>query len=182
MEFTNAMVKYGQMNQNLIKYLDQFENLGGIFDAAKDQRVAVMAREHPSDSKCLYGGETAKRMQFTSPYVFDFSKNKTLRDLMATLSWGESWGIWYDSVHSIEERRAAFRRHHMTELPDQRKVYLRFFDPRIFPTFFEHCEAEERHDFAKGVRQFLLESEHAKNRVLTYKLNQGKFVKSEADF
>lgn len=169
------------MNRGVIDFFDQIENLGGIFDAAKDQRVAVLAKEHPKNSLCLYNGDSAKQMQFLAPYLFDFRRNKTLRDLMASLSWGESWGIWYETSSSIEDCKANFRRHHLVELPDGRKVYFRFFDPRIFPTFIENSELREQVEFSRGIRRFLVEAEDENDCIHSYCLDRNKIAKSRAE-
>ena len=55
--------------------------------------------------------------------------------------------------------RDHFREFHMVELPDQRSVIFRYYDPRVLASFLPACNAEELAAFFGPVQSFVAEAE-----------------------
>ncbi|HUR44658.1 MAG TPA: DUF4123 domain-containing protein, partial [Candidatus Saccharimonadales bacterium] len=55
--------------------------------------------------------------------------------------------------------RDHLRQFHTVELPDQRTVLFRYYDPRVLRTFLPACNAAELETFFGPVQTFMLEGE-----------------------
>lgn len=180
MKLTDAMLQYGPQEKQISSTFAQFEGLMGVFDAASDQRIALIASENPSCSVCLYNGKAAKNLQFAAPYIFDFRENKPLQSIMLSLTWGENCGLWMQANYSLEELKQVLRANHLVELPDSRKVYFRFFDPRVFPTFIKSLDSQDLRSFATGIKRFLCESKTGEH-VLSFEISKSKLMKTKIE-
>ena len=66
------------------------------------------------------------------------------------------------SSHATELLRALrdhFREFHTVELPDQRTVLFRYYDPRVLRSFLPACNAAELASFFGPVQSFIVEGE-----------------------
>jgi Domain of unknown function (DUF4123) len=60
--------------------------------------------------------------------------------------WGKNWGIFIRTEQHFVELRKHLRHLLMVDLPDGKKVYFRFYDPRVMRTVvvgFDFAEAEQ---------------------------------------
>jgi hypothetical protein len=54
------------------------------------------------------------------------------------------WGIFLTSRADLRSLRNHFRRFLMVLDPDGRKLYFRYYDPRVLRVYLPTCNAEER--------------------------------------
>ena len=64
------------------------------------------------------------------------------------------WGVFAMSKSDLDSLRLHFRRFLVVELPDGDNWLFRFFDPRLLPTYLNHCEDWELQKFFGPVRGF----------------------------
>jgi hypothetical protein len=73
--------------------------------------------------------------------------------------WGAHWGSFVVSPANLRSLRDHFRAFHTVELPDQRTVLFRYYDPRVLRNFLPVCNAAELATFYGPVQKYIVEGE-----------------------
>lgn len=117
----------------------------------------VAARRHEIQS--LYGGYKALELEPFAPYLVRLPPDSQLLRILVEQAWGQAWGIYLTCDQPFAEVRKHLRKFLMVEMPDGKKAYFRFYDPRALRVFLPNCSKEERAQFVGPVSNFLLEGE-----------------------
>jgi len=132
-----------------------------ILDAAR--RPAVYALTQKTSERCvsLYQGESALTLRAQAPYLIELRPGSALLERIVLEGWGDAWGVFVESAWSLEELRHQLRMLTFVELPDGKKAYFRFYDPRVLRAFLPTCDETQRRQLCAGIDRFLLEgSDH----------------------
>lgn len=150
-------------------YLRNSSSLFGIFDAAKDQRVSMLAERSGENAVCMYNGDAAANLQQVAPYIIEFQGCSDLLDLSIEMGMQNHWGLWFESAMDLAACKSHFRKFYRIQFPkpDSRWVYFRFFDPRVFVPFLETCDAQQTEDITKGISTVICQGQ--KENCLFYK-------------
>jgi hypothetical protein len=70
--------------------------------------------------------------------------------------WTQPWGVFVMSRAQLPELFEHFRRFLVTELPDGRRFFFRYYDPRVLKQFLSQCQPEHVHEFFGPVRAFAI--------------------------
>jgi len=105
----------------------------------------------------LYRGEAEEDYWAIAPYLVRVDA-ATLEWIIAAL-WKEPWGVFAVADSTLELLRTHFRKILIAELPDSKKVYFRFYDPRVLRLFLPTCTDEQIKEFFGPVRSYLANGE-----------------------
>jgi hypothetical protein len=115
--------------------------------------------EHEPEYCCLYRGELDPDIATVAPYLVRLESGDKFAELVLKEGWGEHWGIFMLSTATLRALRDHFREFHTVELPDQRTVLFRYYDPRVLRSFLPACNAAELGSFFGPVQSFVVEGE-----------------------
>jgi len=132
-----------------------------ILDGASAPGLVKSFYEHEPEYCCLYRGELEPDMAAVAPYLVRLEAESKFTELILTEGWGAHWGSFVVSSANLRTLRDHFRNFHTVELPDQRTVLFRYYDPRILRTFLPVCNAAELATFFGPVQKFAVEGETA---------------------
>src|SRR6266404_1277979 len=121
-----------------------------VLDGASIPDLVKSLYEHEPEYCCLYRGELQPDMASVAPYLVRLEPGDEFSELVLREGWGAHWGIFVIS-------QTTFREFHTVELPDQRTVLFRYYDPRVLRNFLPACNAAELATFFGPVQSFLLE-------------------------
>ena len=107
---------------------------------------------------CLYPGELPPDLALVAPYLVQLDPERPFAALLME-AWGSHWGLFVSSASDLRTLRDHFRQFHKVELPDQRTVIFRYYDPRVLRIFLPVCNPLELAQFFGPVQSFLLEGE-----------------------
>lgn len=125
-----------------------------ILDACDEPRVPEKVRElGPDLAVSLYRGAAARDYAGVAPYLMII--DETTLDWIVENLWEDPWGIFAVSKSSLEEMRKHFRQFLIVEGPDGEKLYFRFYDPRVTPSFLQSSVRSECETFYGKVERYL---------------------------
>jgi hypothetical protein len=130
-----------------------------LLDAARNPAIPQMLRSARADHEPLYARVRETDYRAVAPQLVSFSDDPSRFRTLVSAAWGRSWGIYLLSGSSLPELLQHFRRLLMARLPDGRKVYFRFYDPRVMRVYLPTCTAEEARTVFGPVSEYLVEGD-----------------------
>jgi hypothetical protein len=132
-------------------------NVFAILDGASSPNLVKKLYEHEPEYCCLYRGVLAPDMATVAPYLVRLEPGDKFSEWILTEGWGVHWGIFLHSSAPLRPLRDHFREFHTVELPDQRTVLFRYYDPRVLRTFLPVCNPTELTTFFGPVQTYIVE-------------------------
>jgi hypothetical protein len=148
-----------------------------VLDGASVPQLLKSLYEYKPEYCCLYPGELKPDMAAVAPYLIRLETGKDFTDLVLTEGWGAHWGTFLVSSSDLRTLRDHFREFYKVELPDQRTVIFRYYDPRVLRIFLPVCNEAELALFFGPVTRFIVEGEAPQTGVRF--AFTGKALKSE---
>jgi hypothetical protein len=102
----------------------------------------------------LYRGRAELAYWGIAPYLV--SVDETLLVWIRQTLWTTPWGIFVEADGDLERLRTHFRKFLLVEGSRGRKMYFRFYDPRVLQTFLRRCNDTELIEFFGPIRRILL--------------------------
>jgi hypothetical protein len=130
-----------------------------ILDGASAPNLVKNLYQHEPEYCCLYRGELESDMATVAPYLVRLEAESNFTELVLGEGWGVHWGCFIVSPTNLRALRDHFRAFHTVELPDQRTVLFRYYDPRVLRNFLPVCNAAELATFFGPVQKFIVEGE-----------------------
>jgi hypothetical protein len=130
-----------------------------VLDGASAPALVKSLYEHEPEYCCLYRGELQPDIATVAPYLVRLEAGTEFVELVLREGWGAHWGIFIVSAANLRALRDHFREFHNVELPDQRTVLFRYYDPRVLRSFLPACNDSELREFFGPVQSFIVEGE-----------------------
>ncbi|HUR45218.1 MAG TPA: DUF4123 domain-containing protein, partial [Candidatus Saccharimonadales bacterium] len=121
--------------------------LYAVLDGASSPDLVKKIYEHEPEYCCLYRGELPPDMAVVAPYLAKLEPESEFTKWILMEGWNVHWGIFFLSPTTLRALRDHLRQFHTVELPDQRTVLFRYYDPRVLRTFLPACNAAELETF-----------------------------------
>jgi hypothetical protein len=112
----------------------------------------------------LYKGKGETDYWAIAPYLAR-ADEELLKWIKETL-WTEPWGFFAEATSDLEKLRTHFRRFLTVQGPGGKKMYFRFYDPRVLRTFLKSSDEAELMEFFGPVERMVVESEGGKRTEL----------------
>jgi len=148
-----------------------------VLDGASIPKLVATLHEQKPEFCCLYPGELKPDMAAVAPYLVRLEKGKEFTEQVLKDGWGAHWGVFVVSGGDLRALRDHFREFHKVELPDQRSVIFRYYDPRVLRIFLPVCNELELTQFFGPVKRFVVEAEADNGIQFSF---TGQALKSEA--
>jgi hypothetical protein len=145
--------------QLLVLLRMDFQPLYAIVDAARDSRVLSTLLQSKSQYQSLYEGPKAASLAQFSPYLIRLPQDSPLLETLVRGGWGNSWGVYLTCASEFSEVRRHLRHFMEVTLPDGRRAYFRFYDPRVLRVYLPTCTPEDTKGFFGPVGAYLVEDE-----------------------
>lgn len=108
------------------------EPLYAVVDAARDDRILVLAHESVEEYRSLYEGVEGETLEDVAPYLIALPPGSRLLDALIEEGWGKRWGIYLASRLPFRDVRRHLRRFLMVEQDETGdRMYFRFYDPGV---------------------------------------------------
>ena len=163
------MISDSQQEELLTLLSYQSKYLFALLDAAKDPQVIELLKrlDQAKDYQSLYEGKQAEQLAGFAPYLVSCSTQPSWLEQLVKTGWGESWGVFFTSEFPIPTLRQHLRQFLLVKNQAGKRLYFRFYDPRVLRKFLPTCTPEQLKEFFGPIRCFLLEGVN-KNQLLQY--------------
>jgi len=139
-----------------------------ILDAAKMGYRIDEAKRFNDDHKCLYKGDAEQSLYHVAPWLFTFELDSSFAEWYLASSGQQNWGIIVESEADMKTLYLHFKKFLWVQTEFNKKLYFRFYDPRVLPTFLETSELEQLTEFYGPVHKFIIESNNG--QIMEYEL------------
>lgn len=131
------------MSEARLRLLAADGALWAILDACDAPAVPARVRLLPPEQGgCLWSGEAREKHWGVAPWLARV--DVPLLDWIRGELWDEPWGILVEARVAADLLRKHFRRALVAEGPDGRRMYFRFYDPRVLGTYLRSATPSER--------------------------------------
>ena len=94
-----------------------------------------------------------------APYLVRLPGDSRLLETLVAQGWGKHWGIFVVSAADFKTLRKHFRTFLMVKSPEGKRLYFRYYDPRVLRVYLPTCNAEETNFVFGPVAAYLCEGE-----------------------
>lgn len=139
--------------------LSQTPRLFAILDAARDRRIQPLLNASAELHESLFEGPKARHLAAVAPHLVEFTSQSELLEVLISDGWGESWGVFLVGLRPFKEVRRRLRRFLMvTDQESGKRLYFRYYDPRVLRTFWPTCSPRQRSEMlGTEIESFQLE-------------------------
>jgi hypothetical protein len=142
--------------------------LFAVLDAARTDRILEVLHEAPEEYRSLYDGVQGEALAAAAPYLVALPRASRLLERLVREGWGDRWGIYMTSARPFAEVRRHLRRFLIVEDEEsRRRLYFRFYDPRVLRAFLPTCTPLQRADLFGELGAMWLESNDGEPLRLT---------------
>jgi len=131
-----------------------------LLDAARGREVYEVVRYFSAEHHCLFRGELTPSMQRAAPYLIDLNRDSEFTRDVLEMGWGDSWGVFLYAPPTtvFDALRKHLRRFLQVRDEAGRKLFFRYYDPRILRVYLPTCTPEELQTFSGPVTRYVMES------------------------
>lgn len=130
-----------------------------LLDAARVGEAMTPAKTLNPDHLSLYKGRSEEALVDFAPYLFNFAGQTDFADWFFANGWGQSWGLFIDSVAPGPAVYQHLRQFLMIQTDAGKALYFRFYDPRVLRLFLPTCTPAQLQSLFGPIRCFMLEDE-----------------------
>ena len=124
-----------------------------VLDSCNHPLVLRMAQIRSSQAESLYKNQAAIDFEDFAPYLFE--ADVTLLKWIEENLVGKHFGIFIESDLDRSELRKHLRKFLMVDGPEDRRLYFRFYDPRVIGGFLVTAKAEDAVRFLAPMKSLL---------------------------
>jgi hypothetical protein len=138
---------------------EQTSPVYALLDGARDRRIYPALQDFEGEYRCLYRGELSQRLRRAAPYLVRLAEMAPFTRWLVQHAWGESWGIFLQTRAEIEEVRRHFRHFLIVEDYRGKRLYFRYYDPRVLRVYLPTCIGVEIRTIFGPVTRYVVEDE-----------------------
>jgi hypothetical protein len=162
-------------SQALIETLfaDPSRRVYAILDGASNPDLVGKLRSLAPNHACLFAGKLHPSERQTAPYVVELERHSEVTRWILEGGWGRHWGIFVVSEADLKTLRRHLRTFLLVRGPDGRRLYFRYYDPRVFRVYLPTCNLEEMEHVFGPVLSYSMEDESARNLLVFERGGEG---------
>jgi hypothetical protein len=147
-----------------------------VIDGARDERIYRAVYDSRLEHECLFAGEISYELALAAPYLVHLDAGHAGGDpqtpgaaftrWLVEEGWGKSFGIFAWTRADLETMRRHCRR--LLQVKDEggRRLFFRYYDPRVLRLYLPTCTAGELREVLGPVGRLLAEG--PEGQVISY--------------
>lgn len=132
--------------------------LYAVLDAARTPEIPALLSTSNHTYQSLYEGVEGDLLAMVAPYLIELPSGSKILDVLIERGWGRSWGIYLASDRPFAWVRKHLRHFLKVELQGGKRVYFRFYDPRVLREYLPTCHPNEAQEFLGPIQRVWAES------------------------
>ncbi len=150
-----------------------------LLDAAKMRERIEEAKRFNPEHECLYKGEAADTLHSVGPWLFSFPTPSLFSDWYIANFEKQNWGIIIQSNSDFKSLYIHLKKFLLVKTEEGKKLYFRYYDPRVLPTFLETADESQLETFFGPIDKFIVENENTE--LQEYKIVQNKLISKKSN-
>jgi hypothetical protein len=132
-----------------------------ILGGARDKQIERILREGSLRSVCLIEGRLIYSLAVVAPYIVRLEQGHPQTFEIIQKGWGNSWGIFATAYPpaSFLGIRQNCKKIAKVNLPDNKQVFFRYYDPRVMRPYLPTCTADEAKQVFGDISEYIMEGE-----------------------
>jgi hypothetical protein len=127
-----------------------------LLDSARSLRLPELLRDTEVEGSCLFPGEVPEVLRDAAPFLVELVPRSELVRAFLHEGWTDHWGVALSTRLDFSSLRRHFRNLLKIKTDDGRKLYFRYYDPRVLVRYLPTCSEQELHRFFGPVVAFYL--------------------------
>ena len=153
-----------------------------LIDAARDYVRIGLARSLSLPGISLFEGAKGQQLEDVAPHLFLCDPVGQMGEILLAPDGQDGCGVLLDARIDVMQVRRHLRHFLLVRRQrDMKKVYFRFYDPRVLRAFLPACTAHELTRFFGPITAFHCQGDNP-GEVLTFTLSQGKLQLVQNDW
>lgn len=131
-----------------------------IVDAAQNQAIYPKLLEYDYTYSCLFENTPSSAgLIKVAPYLIRLKAQDELSQWCINEGWHNHWGILFSVANkNLAQLRVHFKRLNFVKTEKGKKLFFRYYDPRVLDAFLPTCLPEELDFVFKDIENFWLPS------------------------
>lgn len=151
-----------------------------VLDGASVPTLPKKLFETNPPNFCLLGDNPEPDVLYAAPFLVHLAPEGEFTNYVLTEGYGNHWGIFFHTRHSITEMRGHFGALLNVYDEQARPLLFRYYDPRVLRRFLPTCNSAELKTFFGKVETFF--AEDAENRsLLSFRLQDNALKQTELE-
>jgi hypothetical protein len=152
------MLQAESFSPNRLGALRERGELFVVLDACDEPSVPILC-DGLGDERCvsLYRGEAEEVYADIAPYLVHVDSDEVL-EWVTAFSRKIAWGIVLVAPTPLQALRTHLRKFLKVLDPDGKRLYFRFYDPRVMEMFLPTCDASQLEEFFGPVKAYAVMS------------------------
>ncbi len=138
-----------------------------LLDAATMRDDIDKAKELNPNHQSLYIGIKAQQLEAVAPYLFTITPGSDFFHWVVNHPYRNKWGILLHSSDEFKKVWQHFRKFLIVKTEEGKKLYFRFYDPRVLPSFLATCDIQQLQQFFGNIQSFLYHDEKGTGKVIS---------------
>ena len=169
----NVHVDAAQTRRLLDLLFYRFESEGtslfAVLDGARDPLVLNILTSSGAEHDCLFSGRLDPALRTAAPYLVRLLPGSALCESLIEQGWGRAWGLYVAARGDLHQVRRHLRSFLRVETEDRKKLFFRYYDPRVLRAFLPTCDATQLRQIFGPIERFDMEAPDSTN-LLRFRL------------
>ena len=139
-----------------------------VVDGARDERIYRAVYDSQLPYECLFAGDISYDLSLAAPYLVELDRDAAFTRWLVEEGWGRSFGVFAWARADLEAMRRHCRRTLQVKDEAGRRLFFRFYDPRVLRAYLPTCTLAELREVMGPVSRFLAEG--TGGHVIAYEL------------
>lgn len=132
-----------------------------LIDGASVERLPELLDSSGLIYSSLFAGNLTEELARVAPYLVELEKDNFLTQRFLC-QWGSHWGVILASTIDFVELAIHFQKLLLVRGPEGKRLYFRFYDPRVLRKYLPSCQSSELSQFFGPCHTFYVETEGGK--------------------
>jgi len=148
-----------------------------ILDAARNESIYKMLMACAEEFTCLYNGDIPVSLARAAPYLIKLPTDSALFQKIYQQGFFDSWGIFFTSFDNSKELKRHFQSLLRVKTEDGRRLYFRYYDPRVLRVYLPTCTKDELRAVFGSVDNMWVAGE-TEDAIVEYRKESDRFFSS----
>ena len=159
---------------------ERYTHIYAIVDAAQDEGIYKTLMGCTEEFTCLFNGRIPVVLARAAPYLIKLPVESELFQKFYQQGFYNNWAIFFTSFDSGKDLKKHFQDLLRVKTEDGRRLYFRYYDPRVLRTYLPTCTPSELRTVFGSASKFWVCGEE-KDTIIEYGKDDERFYVTTFD-